>query len=395
MKLVVVSHKECWSPAPGASQYVTDGGFPVQIKALAELFDSTSVVVPCVRRAQTSGVTPLDMSLELIPLQPLLGKGLSRKLSLPTWFVRNGRTIWDAIARADAVHAPIPGDVGTIGMVFALMQRKPLFVRHCGNWLAPRTVAEWFWKLTMELFAGGKNVMLATGGSSNPPSRRNQNIQWIFSTSLKKDRLLRSRSQPFPEAGALRLITVSRQEPGKGTDIVIRALPKILTAYSKAILEVVGSGSMLAEYRSLVEKLGLTDRVRFHGKVPQSEISGYLNQAHVFCYPTSASEGFPKVVLEALAAGLPVITTQVSVLPELVKNCGVVIELATPELLANAVIEVVSNRPAYEEMSSTACSRAAQFTLEAWRDTIKGILVGSWGEAEFLPPVITDNAERV
>jgi len=88
------------------------------------------------------------------------------------------------ILRADAVHSPIPGDIGTIGFLLAFALRKPLFIRHCGNWLKPSTTAERFWKWFMEKFAGGRQVMLATGGSPGPPSRVNSAIHWIFSTTL-------------------------------------------------------------------------------------------------------------------------------------------------------------------------------------------------------------------
>ena len=49
-------------------------------------------------------------------------------------------------------------------MLFAFVLRKPLFVRHCGNWFVQTTAAEHFWKWFMVRFAGGRNVMIATGG---------------------------------------------------------------------------------------------------------------------------------------------------------------------------------------------------------------------------------------
>ncbi len=383
MKLVVVSHKECWRTAPPSSQYVTDGGFPLQIKTLAEIFDSTVVVVPCDAQERVSGVTPLDDNLEMIPLQPLTGRGWSRKLSFPVWFLRNGRMIWDSIARADAVHAPIPGDVGTIGIVFALLMRKPLFVRHCGNWMAPKTIAEKIWKRGMEFFAGGRNVMLATGGSAEPPSRRNPNVKWIFSTSLKEAQMSNTASRSLSDDGSLRLITVSRQEPNKGTDRVIESLPQIAASFPKVTLDVVGDGSMMPFLKKQAADLGVADRVTFHGKVRHPDVLGLLRSADVFCYPTSASEGFPKVVVEALSAGLPVITTPVSVLPMLIdESCGIIIRDTSPESIAEAVKAVAGDRDKYELLSTGAIGRAKGYTLERWRETIREHLMEAWGERE-------------
>src|SRR5207237_6604357 len=130
------------------------------------------------------GEIPLTgRNLTVSPLTEPSGGGAWRKLALLSWVAHNGGAIWREARRADAVHAPIPGDVGTIGMLVAFVLRKPLFVRHCGNWLKPRTVAEHFWRWCMERFAGGRNVMMATGGATEPPSSKNLEVRWIFSTS--------------------------------------------------------------------------------------------------------------------------------------------------------------------------------------------------------------------
>src|SRR5688572_27265163 len=60
MKLLVVSHKPCWPSDRSASGYATDGGLPFQMRAITELFDSTTVMVPCVLPGNREGETPLE-----------------------------------------------------------------------------------------------------------------------------------------------------------------------------------------------------------------------------------------------------------------------------------------------------------------------------------------------
>jgi glycosyltransferase involved in cell wall biosynthesis len=104
-----------------------------------------------------------------------------------------------------------------------------------------------------------------------------------------------------------------------------------------------------------------------------------LSQAHLFCYPT-ASEGFPKAVLEALASGLPVITTPVSVLPALIgSENGVLLHEVGPAALARAVVDCLSDGERYRAMSESALRRAREYSLEKWRDTIGGMLREAWG----------------
>src|SRR3954453_14261430 len=97
--------------------------------------------------------------------------------------------------------------------------------------MAQRTAAEAFWKWSMERFAGGRNVMLATGGSNSVPSNRNANIKWIFSTSLTQNEIRQAAARDFPADGKLRLITVCRLEKRKGVDVVIESLPLILKKF--------------------------------------------------------------------------------------------------------------------------------------------------------------------
>lgn len=388
MKLAVVSHKVCWNSSADPESYRTDGGFPLQIKAISELFDKTRVVVPCEILKDDSGLSDLvGHNLSVSPLSVPKGRDFRRKMNVPIWLLKNSRAIWREIRRADAVHAAIPGDVGTIGMLFALLLRKPLFVRHCGNWLVPRTTAEHFWKWMMERFAGGRNVMLATGGTDSPPSSKNPNVKWIFSTSLRRSQLALGSGHKFPADGDLKLIIACRQEEGKGTDTVIKSLPLILKEFPRTTLEVLGSGSFMSDLEALVERLNLRERVFFRGKVEQSKVVEVMKQCHVFCFPTQASEGFPKVVLEALACGLPVVTTEVSVLPQLIsKDCGVLIEEPTPEKLSSAIESVFSSKEEYERMSAAAVAKAQQYSLEDWRDSIGETLRRSWNVPSLSSP---------
>jgi glycosyltransferase involved in cell wall biosynthesis len=382
VRLVIVSHKPCWPSAASPTGYATDGGFPMQVRALSELFDSTTLAVPCDPPSDDRGALPLvGRNLSVLPLSPPRGRRLWRKLGMPLWLAGNGWRLRRAIRAADAVHAIIPGDVGTLGMLLAARMGKPLFVRHCGNWTAPRTIAEHFWRRYMERHAGGRNVMLATGGSDQPPSERNAAVRWIFSTSMTEQELASS-AAPNGRAGRLprRLIIVCRQEKRKGTDVLLRSLRLLLKDLPDTALDVVGDGGELLALRALAEELGIGPRVVFHGRVEHEEVIRLLHEADLFCYPTTASEGFPKVVVEALACGVPVVTNPVSVLPRLLSDgAGLIVDETTPEKFAQAAREVLTDAKRYHTMSAQARETARRYSLEHWRDTIGGLLESAWG----------------
>lgn len=380
MKLAVFSHKACWPCSGSPTGYATDGGFPFQMKALSELFDETTLLLPCNPRGNAAGELALDgRNLRIVALTPRYGEDFYSKLSFFPWLLRNSCTIFRELHRADGVHTPIPSDVGTVGMLAAWLFQKPLFVRYCGNWLQPVTLAEKLWLRFMERAAGGSNVMLATGGTDVSPSAKSPELHWIFSTSLSQAEIeALSHREIELDSRNLRLITVGRQDGAKGTELLIQALSLIHRQQPNTVLHVVGDGPNMAVLKQAALELGCSDRVIFHGKVDHAGVLDLLGKAHLFCFP-SQSEGFPKAVLEALACGLPVIATPISVLPLLLANgCGVLIEPAA-DSIAQAVNTLVTAPGRYKQMSALAHETAREYTLERWRDTIRGYLEAAWG----------------
>jgi len=382
MRVVVLSHKTCWADPSARSGYATDGGFAKQMDALAELFDELTVCVPVAGSPSKRAVeaqSPFNSGrLRICALGELRGSGMQRRLWMTVWLLKTLPRLAREVARADAVHAPIPGDIGTFGIVLAELFRRPLFVRYCGNWFAERTRAERGWHWYMRRFAGGRRVMLATGGAAELPHPPNPSLGWIFSASLRESELPQtSAANKARVSGELRLVTVGRQEPYKGTGAVIGALPALLETYPRLSFHVVGDGSGLGEFRRLAERAGVGDQVVFHGATRHDQVIELLQSSHVFVFPT-AGEGFPKAVAEALACGTPVVTSPVSVLPTLIsESVGALLENNEPDSIVQAVRRVYDE--AYPDRCRAAAELGATFTLDRWRDEIGEVLVDAWG----------------
>lgn len=109
--------------------------------------------------------------------------------------------------------------------------------------------------------------------------------------------------------GGARLLTVARLEPRKGIDVVLRALPALAQQHPNIHYDVVGKGGDLSRLTALAKRLGVAQRVSFHGYVPEGEKSELLAQADVFVLPNrrepGSVEGFGIVFVEAAAFGVP------------------------------------------------------------------------------------------
>ena len=380
MKLVVFSHKVVQSDPSSPTGYATDGGFPMQMEAISELFDETALVV-LGKAGRGEGLTPLrGHNVRVVPMTKLEGDGTRRKLKVPGWFYRNRHIILDELSRADAVHVPVPGDVGRLAALLAVARRKPLFVRHCGNWQSPATVADRLEKRWLESIAGGERVVLATGGGQQPPSPSSPDLRWIFSTSLTEQQIEALAHERTAPSASPRLLIVARQEIPKGTDIVIRALALLAPHIPGVNLEVVGEGSAVPFLKDLAVELGVSERVVFSGRLGRKQVFEAYRRADLFTFPTAAAEGFPKVIVEAFACGLPVITTGISGLPSLLAGGGgVLLRERTPEAVAAAVTTSLTDVAGYRRMSRAALDTAKLYTLERWQSTIGDALERAWG----------------
>ena len=382
MKLVIVSFKVCWESPDSPSGYATNGGFALQVKALSELFDETRLVVPVARVPRRAGEVIISgRKLSVVPIEEPVGEDLPRKLRLPAWFLRNITTVAREVRNADAVHTPVPGDIGSIGMLVAIALRKPLFVRYCGNWRVRRTAADRFLGWLLQRVAGSRTVVLATGGGGKPPSPRNSTIRWIFATSLTESELKKyANVRADPAANGPKLIIACRQETKKGTGQVIESLRQLEGDYPGITFDVVGDGSALPEFREIAKRHQVANRVNFLGNVDHTGVMELLTAADIFCFPTTSSEGFPKAVLEALACGLPVVSTRVSILGELLSDGGgVLLDDTSPSEIALAVRSCLDDPQRYRALSSAAVRTASRYSLEKWRDTVGALLVSHWG----------------
>jgi glycosyltransferase involved in cell wall biosynthesis len=152
----------------------------------------------------------------------------------------------------------------------------------------------------------------------------------------------------------------------------------IRETYPDATLDVVGDGSLLPALRGLAEELGLSDAVHFHGRLNHNDVLRTLQKAHLFVLPTD-SEGFPKAIHEALAHGLPVITTGVSVLPYLIgDHSGVILPNIEPNTIAQTVLDLLNDTDRFQRLSRNAKQTALRYSLESWRDQIGTVLRSAW-----------------
>jgi glycosyltransferase involved in cell wall biosynthesis len=181
-------------------------------------------------------------------------------------------------------------------------------------------------------------------------------------------------SVPRP-SGRTAIATVGNIRPVKGHDVLIRAAASVAREFPEVVFSVAGD-VLDPEYfqglQGMLQEFSLTDRFHFVGAV--TDLQSYLSAADIFVLP-SRSEGFSNAIVEAMAAGIPVIATDVGGNAEAVEDgvTGIIVPSEDPDALAGGIIAMLSNRSEARRMGIAGGERAAaRFTTEVMmRSTTK------------------------
>jgi glycosyltransferase involved in cell wall biosynthesis len=137
-----------------------------------------------------------------------------------------------------------------------------------------------------------------------------------------------------------KVVMVANLRPEKGHDVLIDAARSVLSACPDVGFYLAGSGPLADSLAARARARGVSDRIWFLGRC--DNVPGLLAESDLFVLP-SRSEAMPNAVIEAMAAGLPIVATDVGGIPELVRPgiSGVVVPPGNPDALAAAMIAVI------------------------------------------------------
>jgi glycosyltransferase involved in cell wall biosynthesis len=168
------------------------------------------------------------------------------------------------------------------------------------------------------------------------------------------------------------IICIARLVIWKGIDTVVKIMPSLVNKIGNIHFLVLGDGPELENLKKLASEKGVKDRVHFLGRINRDEIINYLKESDLFILNTNY-EGLSHVVLEAMAAGVPVITTKVGGNPEIIEDGkdGLLINYNNEEELLNAAIIIFSNSSLRDSLVENAKDKLKKFN---WSNTVRETL---------------------
>jgi glycosyltransferase involved in cell wall biosynthesis len=156
------------------------------------------------------------------------------------------------------------------------------------------------------------------------------------------------RKRLLPPDGDRMILFAGRLTKQKRIPDLLFAARKVVKELPGVVFIIAGEGKELLSVKALCSRLALDERVAFPGNVPYEDMPAYFAAADVFALP-SGYEGTARVLMESVAAGLPIVTTRVSGVSELVGEGenGRIVPVGCPKTLADGLIDVLKNMVQY------------------------------------------------
>jgi len=167
-------------------------------------------------------------------------------------------------------------------------------------------------------------------------------------------------SQQRPPLETLKLLTVGRLSVTKRFEVLIGAVELLHRAGRNVQLRIVGGGQLQQPLRQLIRRKALQQVVELTGRVEPEAMPELYRSHHIFVSATM-QEGMSNAMLEAMASGLPIITTRCEGTDELIQGNGLVLDKAQPQTFAEAIQAVADDEKAYNQMSLLGRKRAELF----------------------------------
>lgn len=378
MRLLIVSH----TPHYQSGDRIVGWGPTVrELNYLAELFEEVIHVATLYPGAAPASALPYATpSIRTRLVAPTGGNTLADKARILTAYPSYAGVIRDELNRADAVHVRCPANISLLALALLRRAKHPAYrwVKYAGNWNPddgePRSYGLQRRWLNENRHRG---VVTVNGQWEGQPAH----VRSFYNPCLTDEEAAEGRilADAKKMTMPVEILFVGELNDGKG---VGRALRIARTLYRNGVpfrLRLVGDGPDRPRYEAWVREQGL-EGVSFVGWVPRTDIGGFYAAAHFILLP-SRSEGWPKVLSEAMAYGAVPVTAAVSSIPQILRAAGAGVAVPVEDIdgMAAAITRWVADPAAWRATSQAGVQAASWFTYSAYQEAVAGLFADAWG----------------
>jgi glycosyltransferase involved in cell wall biosynthesis len=276
--------------------------------------------------------------------------------------------------QADHIHLRCPGNMGLLGcLVQIFFPKTPKTAKYAGNW-DPKAKQPWSYNLQKWILSNTfltQNMQVLVYGQWPNQSR---NIKAFFTATYhdneKEALFVRDYTKPW------HFCYVGSMSKGKRPQLAFQLVHQLRQNGIEASLHFYGDGKLKSALQNHIKAHNAEQWAFMHGNQPKENVKKTLKYSHFLILP-SQSEGWPKVVAEAMFWGCIPIVTPISCVPWMLDNGnrGILIDAENIENSVEKLIALKSTPKQLENLSSNAAQWSRQYTLDKFELEIKKLLV--------------------
>lgn len=379
MRLLVISHTPHYEYQGTISAW---GSTVRELDHLADLFDELVHVAPLhPSLPPNSSLSYANEKIRFVAVRPAGGETLSDKLSvlrhIPAWLAVMKREI----KAADSIHIRCPAGISLVALFAQKLWAgcKPTWVKYAGNWqpgrLEPCSYRMQRYWLKHNFHQG---VVTINGSWPDQPAH----VKTFNNPSFSSAELFQSTKIAAGKilSHPLNLIFVGRVDEAKG---IGRMMEIALSLHNRGIdfhLFIIGDGPEKPIFERRFADQGLSGTVTFSGWMSRLEINDYYKNAHLIILPSTSSEGWPKVLSEAMGYGVVPLAADISSIPLVLSQAqaGQAIRPDDIPSYVDAIIGYTEDSARWKRESQNAVAAAKYFTYELYLDAVSGLFKKAW-----------------
>uniref|UniRef100_E6QMG1 Glycosyl transferase group 1 n=1 Tax=mine drainage metagenome TaxID=410659 RepID=E6QMG1_9ZZZZ len=301
---------------------------------------------------------------------PLRLAYLAEALLLGRWMRGKGLTRF---------HVHFGGPVSSVGLLTALAWRIPWSITFHGPgefhaedqcWLRPKLLSA---RHVFAISEFTRSQLLRIAPESEPKVS-------VIRLGVRSSLLAEARTEDTSQTGPLKIVCTGRLVPAKGQRVLLRAFAA-LPEHPRFRLTFIGDGPDRKHLEQLGRELGIEDRIEWLGALNHDATLRCVAGARIFVL-ASFAEGLPVALMEAMALGVPCISTYIAGIPELIHNekNGLLVPAGSVEALTTAIKRLIGEPDLRERL--TGCAKktiAEEYLLESNHRALAAAMRRVWG----------------
>ena len=379
MKLLIISHTAHYQ---SESRILGWGATVRERDHLGSIFDQIVHLPPLHDSpAPDSAIAYQASNVVFHQVKPAGGDNIIDKLGIftkiPGWLAALRRDMKEM----DAIHIRCPAGISLVALLAARLWGwgKPVWVKYAGNWRSyPGQALSYKFQRFFLKHNLHRGVVTINGHCPGQPEHIYSFVNPSFSDEefLQGSAFAREKQFSYP----IKLLFVGNLSRPKGVDRLLEIAKKLNEIGFEFDLTLVGDGPDRPDFERFVKENSLAEHVHFAGWQPITAVHKYYREAHIFVFP-SKSEGWPKVLSEAMSHGVVPIASGIGSIPEILEkaDAGHTIPLdGDPGAYVEMIISFTQDVDRWKKASLNGIRAAKDFTYEQYLKNVKKMFWDAW-----------------